>query len=113
MRAILRASPLPSWLGMRDQSVARRIGRTITNAASIVKLTGPARPDRRAGIAAEQCFPCWTIPPWTMATPTAATLVSLSQNNLVGLMASAVFGAQKLNDNAIAIVENIAWGTGP
>ena len=42
MRAILRASPLPSWLGMRDQSVARRIGRTITNAASIVKLTGPA-----------------------------------------------------------------------
>jgi hypothetical protein len=52
-------------------------------------------------------------PTMDSTTPTAATLVSLWQNNLVGLMASAVFGAQKLNDNAIAIVENIAWGTGP
>ena len=52
-------------------------------------------------------------PAMDSTTPTAATLVSLWQNNLVGLMASAVFGAQKLNDNAIAIVENIAWGTGP
>ena len=42
MRAILRASPLPSWLGMRDQSVARRIARAITNAASLVEQHWPA-----------------------------------------------------------------------
>ena len=42
MRAILRGSPLPSWLEMRDQSVARRLGRTITNAASLVEQHWPA-----------------------------------------------------------------------
>jgi len=42
VRGILRASPLPSWLEMRDQSVARRIGRTITNAASLVEQHWPA-----------------------------------------------------------------------
>jgi hypothetical protein len=42
VRAILRASPLPSWLEMRDQRVARRIGRTITTAASLVEQHWPA-----------------------------------------------------------------------
>ena len=42
MRAILRGSPLPSWLEMRDQSVARCLGRTITNAASLAEQHWPA-----------------------------------------------------------------------
>ena len=81
----------------------------VVNAASIAAAGGPidVRESRQSSVS------MLDDPAMDSTTPTAATLVSLWQNNLVGWMAGAVFGAQKLNDNAIAIVENIAWGTGP
>ena len=81
----------------------------VVNAASIAAAGGPidVRELRQSSVSMLDYLAM------DSTTPTTATLVSLWQNNLVGLMASAVFGAQKLNDNAIAIVENIAWGTGP
>lgn len=51
-----------------------------------------------------------TAPSMNSATPTAAQMVSMFQTNSVALLATAMFGAQRLRDDAIALIEGVDWG---
>jgi hypothetical protein len=49
------------------------------------------------------------IPAGNSVTPHAVNLTSLFQSGSVGLLATVVWGAQKMRDNALVKIENAVW----
>ncbi len=78
----------------------------VVNAAAIAAAGGPldVRESRQSAVAMAD------DPTMDSTTPTGASMVSLWQSNLIGLMATAIFGAQALRDDAVAEITGIAWG---
>jgi hypothetical protein len=51
-----------------------------------------------------------TAPTQNSAAGTGASLVSLWQNNLTGIFARAPFGVKRIRNNAVALLNGVAWG---
>ena len=77
----------------------------LVDATGIAADTGEVEIDISRGATIEMS----DNPAQSAMTPTHAQMVSLFQTNSVGLLARVEFGCARLRDNAVAVLEQIAW----